>query len=281
MTTSDRICLVTGATSGIGAATALGLARQGARVVLVGRDPGKCAREVRRIQGETGNPSIDFLVADLSAQGEIRRVAREFEQRYERLDVLVNNAGGYFHSRQESVDGIEMTFALNHLGYFLLTGLLLGRLQSSGSARVINVASQDHRSGWIDFDDLMGERGYDRRKAYAQSKLANLLFTYELARRLGNSGPWVNALCPGSVRTQLGANNGWLQKKFLNLVQRGRIPAEEGADTPVYLASSPDVQGLTGRYFIRRQETPSSDASRDAQTAERLWRLSQVLTGTA
>jgi len=280
MSTSDRICLVTGATSGIGAATALGLARMGATVVLAGRDPEKCSRQAWRIQRETGRTAT-FLVADLSVQGDIRRMAGEFEARYPRLDVLVNNAGGYFHAREVSADGIEMTFALNHLGYFMVTSLLLDRLRSSGSGRVVNVASEDHRSGRIDFDDLMGERQYDRRKAYAQSKLANLLFTYELARRLGGSGPRVNALCPGSVRTNLGANNGWLRKKVAGLMARSRIPAEAGADTPLYLASSPDVAATTGRYFIRRSETLSSEASRDEQTAERLWRISQALTGMA
>jgi len=278
MNPSDRICLVTGATSGIGAATALALARLGATVVLAGRDPEKCARQAWRIRRKTGREAA-FLVADLSVQGDVRRMAKAFEDRFPRLDVLVNNAGGYFHTREVSADGIEMTFALNHLGCFLLTGLLLDRLRGSGSGRVVNVASEDHRSGRIDFDDLMGERLYDRRKAYAQSKLANLLFTYELARRLGDSGPRVNALCPGSVRTNLGANNGWLRKKIVNLMARSRIPAEAGADTPVYLATSPEVEDTTGRYFIRRKETPSSGASRDGRTAERLWRISQTLTG--
>ena len=279
MTIPDSICLVTGATSGIGAATALGLARLGATVVLAGRDPDKCAGAASRLQRVTGNRSISFLVADLSSQEDIRRLARAFEDRFDRLDVLVNNAGGYFRSRQVSADGIEMTFALNHLGCFLLTHLLLDRLWKSRSARVINVASQDHRSGRIDFDDLMGEKQYDRRKAYAQSKLANLLFTYGLARRIGNPGPTVNALCPGSVRTNLGANNGWLRKQLLGLLDRRRISPEQGADTVIYLAGSPEVQGVTGRYFIRRAETVSSDASHDEQTAERLWRISQTLTG--
>jgi len=278
MMMSDRICLVTGATSGIGAATALGLARLGARVVLAGRDRGRCARMAARLQRETGNRSIDCLVADLSVQGDIRRLVETFESRYERLDVLVNNAGGYFHRREVSADGIEMTFALNHLGYFLLTSLLLDRLLRSAGARVINVASEDHRSGWIDFDDLMGEKRYDRRKAYAQSKLANILFTYEMARRLGGAGPSVNALGPGAVRTNLGANNGWLRKKILNLLARGRITPEAGAVTPLYLASSPAVAGSTGRYYLDREERPSSEASRDEGTAARLWQVSRTLT---
>ncbi len=274
----DKICLVTGATSGIGAATALGLATLGATVVIVGRNADKCSREARKIQRKTGNKSVAFLVADLSIQSDIRRVAHEFNQHYERLDVLVNNAGGYFHERRLSADGLEMTFALNHLAYFLLTHLLMENLQASGTARVINVASRDHRAGQIDFDDLMAEKHYDRHKAYAQSKLANILFTYELARRRGGAGATVNALSPGLVRTNLGANNGWLRKKFLNLISRGRISTDEGADTPIYLASSPDLEGITGRYFIKRKETPSSDASYDRPVAERLWTVSEALT---
>ncbi len=275
----NKICLVTGATSGIGAATALGLAQRGATVVIVGRKPDKCSRAVRNIQKKTGNSSVVFLLADLSVQRDIRRAAEEFKQRYEHLDVLVNNAGGYFQERLLSEDGFEMTFALNHLAYFLLTHLLMPSLLASVSARVINVASQDHRSGQIDFEDLMGDRHYHRRKAYEQSKLANILFTYELARRRGDAGPTVNTLCPGLVRTNLGANNGWLRKKLLNLVGRGRITAAEGADTPIYLASSPEVEGITGRYFIRRQEARSSDLSYDPQVAERLWGVSAALTG--
>ncbi len=274
----DKICLVTGATSGIGAATALGLARLGATVVIVGRNPHKCSRTVRDIRQKTGNPSLAFLLADLSSQRDVRRVAADFKERYERLDVLVNNAGGYFHTRQLSADGLEMTFALNHLAYFLLTDLLLPSLLASVSARVVNVASQDHRSGQIDFDDLMAEKHYDRRKAYEQSKLANILFTYELARRRAGAGPTVNTLCPGLVRTNLGANNGWLRKKVSNLIGRGRITAAEGADTPIYLASSPEVEGITGRYFSSRKETRSSDASYDGQVAERLWTVSEALT---
>jgi len=274
----DKICLVTGATSGIGAATALGLARLGATVVILGRSAGKGAREVRRMRRLTGNGSVDFLVADLSVQGDIRRVSREFEDRYDHLDVLVNNAGGYFRERQLSADGLEMTFALNHLGYFLLTNLLLKSLQASAAPRVVNVASEDHRSGRIEFDDLMAERHYDRRAAYAQSKLANLLFTYELARRMQGTGLTANALCPGSVRTNLGANNGWLRKQVARLLERGRISAEDASDTPIYLASSPELEGVSGQCFFKRKVCRTSDASINEKDAERLWRVSEALT---
>ena len=274
----DKICLVTGATSGIGGATALGLARLGATVLIVGRNADKCSREVRRIQRKTGNKSVAFVVADLSVQSDIGRLAEEFKQHYDRLDVLVNNAGGYFHKRQLSADGLEMTFALNHLAYFILTHRLMPTLLVSRSSRVINVASQDHRSARIDFDDLMAEKHYDRHKAYEQSKLANILFTYELARRREGAGPTINALCPGLVRTNLGANNGWLRKKILNLIGRGRISPAEGADTSIYLASSPEVEGINGRYFVRRKDIPSSDASYDRQVAQELWSVSEALT---
>lgn len=276
----DKICLVTGATSGIGAATALGLARLGASVVIIGRRADKCERAVRNLRRKTGNKSVAFLVADLSTQKDIRRIAQEFKQRYGFLDVLVNNAGGYFYTRELSADRLEMTFALNHLAYFLLTHLLMPSLLASPSPRVVNVASRDHRSARIDFDDLLAEKHYDRHKAYEQSKLANILFTYELARRKGPR-PTVNALCPGLVRTNLGANNGWLRKKIVNLISRDRLSANEGADTSVYLASSPEVAGITGRYFIGRKETPSSDASYDQQVAERLWAVSETLTNVS
>lgn len=274
----DKICLVTGATSGIGAATALGLAKLGATVVIVGRNANKCFREVRSIQQKTNNQSVAFLVADLSVQRDICRLAEDFKQRYERLDVLVNNAGGYFSERLLSKDGLEMTFALNHLAYFSVTHLLMPSLRASVSARVINVASQDHRSGQMDFDDLMAEKHYDKCKAYEQSKLANILFTYELARRTGGAVPTVNALCPGLVRTNLGANNGWLRKKVSNLIGCRRISAAEGADTPIYLASSREVEGINGRYFVKRKETPSSEASYGRAVAERLWQVSEALT---
>jgi NAD(P)-dependent dehydrogenase (short-subunit alcohol dehydrogenase family) len=275
----NKICLVTGATSGIGGATALELARLGATVICAGRNRTKCARSVERIRHSTGNSSVDFLVADLSSQAEIHHLAEEIRGRYERLDVLVNNAGGYFRFRQLTVDGLETTFALNHLAYFLLTLLLLERLQASSSSRIVIISSTDHESARIEFDDLMGERRYDRRVAYAQSKLSNILFTYELARRLRGSAPSVNALCPGAVRTNLGANNGWLRKKVANLLDTKRVSPEEGARTPIYLATSPEVSGVSGRFFRAQKEVRSSDVSYDRRTAERLWEVSEQLTG--
>jgi NAD(P)-dependent dehydrogenase (short-subunit alcohol dehydrogenase family) len=275
---TGRICLVTGATSGIGAVTARALARLGASVVLVGRDAGRCARRRDAIRRETGS-SVEALVADLSSQRQIRRLAEEFRARFARLDVLVNNAGSYFMRRRLTADGLEMTFALNHLAYFLLTNLLLDRLLAGEAARVVNVSSVAHERGRLDLTDLQGERRYDRLEAYAASKLANLLFTYELARRLAGTRATANALHPGIVATNLGRDNGWLRVTLRNLLDRSMIDPEEGSRTSVYLASSPAVEGVTGRYFYECKEVESSAASRDPAAAAALWTISEQLTG--
>ena len=274
-----RICLVTGATSGIGAAAALALARLGGTVIVVGRDEARCARQVERIRRVTGGAGAEALLADLSSQAQVRRLARDFQARFPRLDVLVNNAGGIFMRRQSTVDGLEMTLALDHLAGFLLTNLLLDQLRASPSARVVNVSSSAHFRGRLDFDDLQRERRYERLDAYAQSKLANVLFTRELARRLAGTRVTVNAADPGFVRTNLGANDGWLRARIRNLTKRSLISPEQGADVVVYLASDPAVEGVSGRYFLRRVEVPASEASLDAAAASRLWRVSEALTG--
>jgi NAD(P)-dependent dehydrogenase (short-subunit alcohol dehydrogenase family) len=212
----------------------------------------------------------------LSSQEQIERLAEEAKKRYERLNVLINNAGALFLHRRESVDGIEMTWALNHLGYFLLTNLLLDLIQRSAPARIVNVSSRAHERARIDFDDLQGRRTYSGMRAYGQSKLANLLFTHELARRLEGTGVTVNALHPGFVATNFGADdNGFFLRLILRLLQRARaISAEEGAQTSIYLASSPEVEGVTGKYFFRKRPQPSSPASYDEETARRLWEVS-------
>lgn len=275
------VCMVTGATDGIGRETAHALAEMGATVVVVGRNREKSVTTVNEIRSATGNPDVEFMLADLSSQEQIRRLADEFKTRYERLDVLVNNAGGVFVTRQESVDGIEMTFALNHLGYFLLTNLLLDVLIESAPARIVNVSSAAHRRAELDFDDLLGEESYSGWQAYGESKLANVLFTYELARRLVDAGVTVNALHPGFVATHLGANNfGWLgslAKKVINVVA-GKRP-EAGAQTSIYLASSPEVEDVTGRYFVDQKPRRSSEASYDDGAARRLWKISAEMTG--
>jgi NAD(P)-dependent dehydrogenase (short-subunit alcohol dehydrogenase family) len=278
---TGKICLVTGATSGIGAATALALARLGATVLLVGRNERKLAQRVARMRWISGNGCIDGLQADLSVQDQIRRLAREFQGRFRRLDVLVNNAGARFLGRRLSLDGIEMTFALNHLGYFVLTNLLLKELLTGGKGRIVNVASEAHRGvSAINFDDLQGETGYQGKRAYAQSKLANLLFTYELARQLEGTGLVVNAVDPGNVATNFSRNNGWLSwaRHLAGSLRSGSlVRAEQGAQTVVYLASSPEVSGVSGRYFSRGVMTASSPASRDQGAARRLWEASLQL----
>ena len=211
-----KIILVTGATSGIGYITARELARQGAQVILVGRDPVRTDSAVDSIRSETGSSQVSRLLADLASQAEIRRLAGQFSQQYPRLDVLVNNAGGFFLRRRLSPDGLEMTFALNHLAYFLLTLLLLPALEAAGEARIVNVASDAHESGKINFDDLQSEHRYFSWAAYGQSKLANILFTYELARRLGDRKITANVLHPGFVATNLARNNGILAKAAMN-----------------------------------------------------------------
>ena len=287
MTTSQalngKICLVTGATSGIGLATAEALARMGVHVVGVGRNQDKCAATASRIKQESGNQSVDFLVADLSSQRDIRRLADEVRNTYGRVDVLVNNAGGYYSKRQESPDGIELTLALNHLGYFLLTNLLLGVLTSSAPSRVVNVSSARHGDIALNFNDLQMTNKYSGGAAYDHSKLCNLLFTYELARRLAGTGVTVNAVAPGLVRTNLGLQNGGmdsLQKRFANRLPFAVGP-EKGAETVVYLASSPDVEDVTGKYFARMKQAESSPESQDRAAAERLWKLSEEMTGLA
>lgn len=275
----NKICLITGATHGIGQAAAEGLARLGATVVVAARDQERCQSTVARITRETGNPQVDYLVADLSAQAQVRRLAEEFQARYPRLDVLVNDAGVINFWRQLSPDGIEMNFALNHLAYFLLTNLLLDTLKASAPARVVNVSSNSHRGQHLDFENLELKHGYWAGTAYGRSKLANLYFTFELARQLEGTGVTVNAMHPGFVRTNMAANNGPLVRLFLPLVHRNSLTPEEGAHTIVYLASSPQVEGITGKYFVREREVASDPISHDEQAARRLWEISERMTG--
>jgi NAD(P)-dependent dehydrogenase (short-subunit alcohol dehydrogenase family) len=280
-TMRDKVCLVTGATSGIGLVTAHELARRGARVVLVGRNREKCDAAVRQIQTGTGNQQVEALLADLSAQQQVRDLARQFRERHPRLDVLVNNAGGIWRRRQKTVDGLEMTFAVNHLAYFLLTLSLLDLLKASAPARVVNVSSRAHEGATLDFDDLQGERRYGGWRAYCRSKLANLLFTYELARQLAETGVTANALHPGWVATGFAGNNGWRGRVFQFLARCFALSPEQGARTIVYLATSPEVEGVSGRYFDREKAIASSPASYDEDAARRLWQVSLKLTGLA
>jgi NAD(P)-dependent dehydrogenase (short-subunit alcohol dehydrogenase family) len=209
----------------------------------------------------------------------VRRLADDFKSHFSRLDVLVNNAGAVFLTRHESADEIEMTFGLNHLNYFLLTNLLLDMLIASAPARVVNVSSGAHNGARLNFDDLENKRGYNGMRAYGQSKLANLLFTYELARRLEGKGVTANALHPGFVASNFAKNNLGILKPLMSLIQLGAISPEEGAQTSIYLASSPEVAGVTGKYFVKKKAVTSSTASYDEETARRLWDISARLTG--
>jgi retinol dehydrogenase 12 len=277
---NGKTCLVTGATSGIGEVAARELARLGARVIVVGRSPERCAATVDRIRRETGSTGVESIVADLSSQADVRRLADEVRRRCDRLDVLLNNAGGMFLERRESPDRIELTLALNHLSYFLLTNELLPLLKASAPARIVNVASDAHKGVSIDFDDVQGRRRYAGWRAYQQSKLANILFTYELARWLEGSGVTANTLHPGFVRTRFFADfTGWIgliTKLGAKLVA---IDPEEGAKTSVYLASSHEVAGVTGQYFVKCRPARSSPQSHDRVAAQRLWNVSEELTG--
>jgi retinol dehydrogenase 12 len=277
-----KTCLVTGATSGIGEIAARELARLGARVIVVGRSPERCAATLDRIRGETGATEVESIVADLSWQAEVRRLADQVRERCERLDVLLNNAGGMFLDRRESPDGIELTLALNHLSYFLLTNQLLPLIKASAPARIVNVASGAHKGASIDFDDIQGRRRYSGWPAYQQSKLANILFTYELARRLEGSGVTANVLHPGFVRTRFFADfTGWIGMITKLGAALVAIGPEEGARTSVYLASSPEVERVTGQYFVKCRPAQSSRQSHDREAAGRLWRVSEELTGEA
>jgi NAD(P)-dependent dehydrogenase (short-subunit alcohol dehydrogenase family) len=274
-----KVCLVTGATAGIGQATALLLARGGATVIGVGRNPAKNDYSTKMIREETGNGSVDYLLADLSSQKDIHDLAHQFHSQFDRLDILVNNAGATFARRQESVDGIEMTFALNHLGYFLLTNLLVNSMEASEPARVINVSSSLHRFGSINFDDIPYENGYSRSKAYQRSKLANIAFTYELSRRLCNREITVNAMNPGLVATNVGNSAGGFAEKLKGLVDKiAGLTPEQGAETIIYLATSSEVDGVSGRYFEKKESLPSAKVSYDLDFCRRLWLTSERLT---
>jgi NAD(P)-dependent dehydrogenase (short-subunit alcohol dehydrogenase family) len=278
---NGKVCLVTGGTNGIGKATGQALAQMGATVVIVGRDVQKTSQVVEGIRAASDNHKVDSLLADLSSQQEVRRLANEFKSKYSQLHVLLNNAGAVFMQRQLSVDGIEMTFALNHLASFLLTDLLLDTIKASTPARIINVSSNAHTTGKIEFDNLQGERNYSPR-AYENSKLANILFTMELAHRLEGTGVTVNALHPGFTATGFAKNNG---KVFAALVSIfaplvARSPAK-GAATSIYLASSPSVESITGKYFYDSQAIPAAPQATDMVVARKLWDVSSEMVHLA
>ena len=278
-----RVCLVTGATNGIGYETALGLARLGARVAIVGRDADKAGRCAERVRVAVPGAIVDAHTADLSAQDALRQLAGVLRAAYPRLDVLVNNAGAIFDRRTLTVDGIERTWALDHLGYVLLTLELLESLKASAAAggkpRIVNVASAAHYRGHIDFDDIEGARRYGAMRAYAQAKLGNVLFTYALARRLRDSGVAVNCLHPGVINTGFARNTGGLFGTAWSLMRPFLTSPDKGAQTSLHAASAPELDGVTGRYFSHARPKTSSAESRDEAVQERVWALSLAQIG--
>lgn len=277
-----KTVLVTGATNGIGLETARELANLGGQVTIVSRDAAKCADVAACIGSGTLNP-VEWIAADLSTLEGIMQAAMTFKQRHTRLHILVNNAGALFNRQILTSDGLEKTFALNHINYFLLTILLLDTLKASAPARIVNVSSRWHeKMSTLDFENLQGEKKYNGGEAYSRSKLCNVLFTYELARRLQASGVTVNVLHPGYVDTGFAQNNGLVYRVFAKVASSifAQKPAQ-GAQTSIYLASSPEVEGVTGKYFAHCQETQSSPASHDQTAAEKLWQVSLELTGKA
>lgn len=276
--------MITGANAGIGRATASGLAKQGATVVMVcrNRELGGVAQDA--IKADSGNQAVDLLVADLSSQAAIRQLVADFRSRYAQLHVLINNAGIAPVRRSVTVDGIESTFAVNYLAPFLLTNLLLDELKASVPARVVNVAGDFHRKATIQFDDLMSEKAYNGIRANNQAKLALILFTYELARRMEGSGVTANCLHPGATATDGPLNDpdlSWFSRAMYRLVRVFFQRPEQGAATSIYLASSPEVAGVTGKYFIKRRPVASSPESYDVATAQHLWEVSSQLAGFA
>jgi NAD(P)-dependent dehydrogenase (short-subunit alcohol dehydrogenase family) len=273
-----KVVLITGGTSGIGKAAATALAAMGAEVVVTGRSRERGEAAVEEIQHASGNEGVSLMLADLTVQAEVRKLAEEFGRSHDRLDVLVNNAGAVFSKRGETADGIERTFALNHLAPFLLTNLLLDLLKESAPSRIITVSSEARRRAEIDFDDLQSERNYRGFQVYGKSKLANILFTYELAERLGGTGVTANCVHPGAVGTNFGMNNGGLMVLLFRALKPFMRSPERGADTLIYLASSPEVEGVSGRYFGDRNVISSSQEPHDVSAQKRLWEASEELT---
>lgn len=276
--------LITGATNGIGKQAALDLMKMGAEVVIVGRDENKTIRVCNELKELNGNSKIDMLVADLSSMDEIRRIAEEFLAKYDRLDILLNNAGAVFSEFQASADGYEMTFALNHISYYLLSNLLLDIVKQTalqdGEARIINVSSSAHRNATMRLDNLRDASGYSFMNSYGASKLMNVQFTYELARRLADTTVTVNAVHPGLVDTGFGHNTGRLWSVLIKAAQKlFAISPEKGAVTLVYLASSPEVNGISGKYWNEKQQKRSSENSYDREQQMRLWEFSAEATG--
>jgi NAD(P)-dependent dehydrogenase (short-subunit alcohol dehydrogenase family) len=281
-----KTCLITGSTSGIGKEIAIGLAKMKANVVLVGRSKAKCQATLEEIWRNasisTNRNRVSYLLADLSSQASIHQLANEFLERYESLDILINNAGVFLSRRFTTVDSIEYTFAVNHLAPFLLTNLLFERIKASSPSRIITTSSVAHRGAHINFDNLQFERGrYNGVEAYRQSKLANILFTKELARRSRGSGVTSNCFHPGGVRTNLVQSSPWYYRLIWAIINPFLVSPMKGADTAIYLASSSKVAEISGKYFVNREPVSPWELADDHDSAARLWKISEELTGNS
>jgi NAD(P)-dependent dehydrogenase (short-subunit alcohol dehydrogenase family) len=274
----DKVVMITGATSGIGRVTAKALASMGARVVILGRDMRKGDELLNEIHSSMDEKTAEFILCDMASLDNVRRAALEFHSRFDRLDVLIDNAGGINGKRKVTAEGFEYTFGVNHLAHFLLTNLLLDKLKASAPSRVVVTSSSAHAFGHIDFEDLMAERRYRFMKVYGQSKLANVLFTFELARRLDGTGVTVNCFHPGAVRSNFVKGMGGAASVMAPVVGIFEHSSEKGAETQIHLASSPEVEGVTGKYFFKKKEKRPSDESLDVDVAKRLWEVSGELT---
>jgi retinol dehydrogenase-14 len=277
-----KVVLITGGTGGIGKATAIGLAKLDARIGITGRDATRADQAASDIRAASGNAAVDAFAADMSSQSEVRRLAVAILDTYPRLDVLINNVGGFWAHRHATADGLEHTFAVNHLAPFLLTNVLLDRLKASAPARIVTVSSNAQRLGRIEFDDLQGAHSYSGQRAYNQSKLANVMFTTELARRLQGTGVTATCLHPGVVRTHFGAED---QSRWFTLVSHVILPLlktpAQGAETPIYLAASPEIGGVTGQFFTGRRRRTANRAAYEIDVTAKLWTISAGLVGIA
>lgn len=274
----NKICIITGANSGIGKVTALELAKLGATIIMVCRNSKKGEEALAEIVSKSKNDNVHLMLCDFASQKSIRYFVEEFKVNYDRLDILINNAGFVSPKRNLTKDGIEETFAVNHLGYFLLTNLLIEKIKKSDSGRIINVSSAGHWIGDIDFDNLNSEKGYNSFKVYCNSKLANIVFTRELARRLEGTNITVNCLHPGAVNTNFASNMNSKFNFLSNMFKSFMITPEQGAETQIYLATSPDVQNITGQYFDKKKIAKSSKKSVDKELAQKLWKVSEQMT---
>lgn len=278
-TMKGKNVLITGGNAGIGLATAIAIAKQGANVYIVARTKDKAEEAVKQIKAESGNSNVKYFTANLSLQKEVRRLAGDIRKELSVIDVLINNAGGTFADFALTEDGLETTIATNHFAYFLLTNLLLDLVKKSDYARIVNVASHSHYRGKIDFDSFTADKGYFIMKAYEQSKLANVLFTNELAERLKGTNVTVNSLHPGVVKTQIGNKNAnWYSSLFWSLMSGiAGINTTDGAKTSVYLATSPEVKGVTGKYFAKSREKKAASLALDKELGRQLWKRSEEL----